>query len=57
MLITQPKILRDNPDCYTVEKGKGYVPTEIATEEERKAIEEFNKAWHKGRNNMVRIEL
>lgn len=56
MLLSQPKILRDNPECYKVEHGKGYVPTEIATEEEKKAIAEFNKKWHKGRKNMVRIE-
>ena len=56
MLLSQPKILRDNPECYKVEHGKGYVPTEIATEEEKKAIAEFNKKWHKGRQDMVRIE-
>lgn len=56
MLMSQPKILRDNPECYRVEYGKGYVPTETATEEEKKAIAEFNKEWHKGRRDMVRIE-
>lgn len=53
--MSQPEILRNNPECYRVERGKGYVPTEIATEKERQAIKEFNKAWHEGRNQMVRI--
>ena len=43
MLISRPEILAKNPDCYKVEFGKGYVPTDIATEEEKKAIAEFNR--------------
>ncbi len=43
MLIPKPAIMLNNPDCYKVEFGKGYVPTESATEEEKKAIAEYNK--------------
>ena len=56
MLFSEPDILRNNPECYTIEFGKGYVPTAIATEEEKKAVEEFNRKLRKGRERMIQIE-
>ena len=43
MLIPMPAVMRKNPNCYKVEFEKGFVPTESATDEERKAIAEYNK--------------
>lgn len=48
MLIGLPEEMLQNPDCYTIKDGvKGYFPTPIATEEERRAIEKYNRDYEK----------
>lgn len=44
MLIAMPIEMAKNPLCYTEKEGH-YIPTSIATPEERKAIQEFNRKW------------
>lgn len=56
MLILEPKEMLENPDCYEVVRGKGYVSTEKATEEERKIVEEFNRKYKRIQKNTVVIE-
>ena len=48
MLIILPDEMLYNWDCFKVEDGK-CVPTEIATDKERKAIEEYNEKLRKPR--------
>lgn len=42
MLLPMPEEMLNNPKCYRLEKGIGYVPTEGATEHEAKVVREFN---------------
>ena len=42
MLIIPPKEMLLNKDCYRLKDGK-YIPTEIATDEEKRAIEGYNR--------------
>ena len=56
MLIPMPAVMRKNPKCYKVEFEKGFVPTESATEEERKAINEFNKKFIDAEKQINQVE-
>ena len=49
MLIVFPDELLDNPDCYTIEYGKGLVPTATATPEEIEAIERYRKVMERAK--------
>ena len=44
MLIAKPKEMFDNPDCYKKIDGV-YIPTDSATEREKRAIKKYNEEW------------
>ena len=52
MLLSLSKELLENPACYKVERGRGYVPTETATKEEIKIIKAYNEKWCAAREQM-----
>ena len=57
MLIGRSKEMIDNPNCYVVKRGEGYVPTANATKKERLAIEKFNERIARGEERMCHIVM
>ena len=45
MLIAMPKELLNNPSCYRENEKGVLIATQNATPEEKKAIDNYNKAW------------
>ena len=55
MLLPRLDIVEDDPRCFAIEPGIGYVPTEYATDEQKKAMNEYNEKWRKGHEQMTQM--
>ena len=53
MLLPRLDIVEDDPDCFKMVPGVGYVPTEKATDEQRKAMKKRNKQLDEINNSCV----
>lgn len=47
-------VFAGHPEWYTIEKGKGYIPTEKAPEEAKEAMKRYNE-WMKKQEDGVYV--